>query len=99
MSNVLIPGFTAEASISNWSIIPSIVGSANQMGSAVIVPQLLRQVPCWYNNRWQTCEIYYDDPGGWGTAPWIGDVSERQCMARCRRFRDPILRAECLDEC
>jgi len=102
MNSLHIPGFTAEASISKRSIIPSIVRSANQMGSAVIVPQLkIYRVPCWYRDRdgWRTCDIPYDDPGGWGISPGLGDVWGRQCVARCNRISDPIRRADCLDVC
>ena len=99
MNSLQIPGFTAEASISQTSTISSMASDANQIGSEMIIPQLMRQVPCWHSGGWQICDIPYDDPGGWGVPPWIGDVSGRQCVARCNRITNPIRRADCLEGC
>jgi len=99
------PGFSAEKTLGfeahyGWSL-----GGKTSHRMPRIVPQLWRDENEWKcdstgkNCAWVVTQNWYDDPGGWGVPPWIGDTSGRQCMARCGRIKNPAARAECRAEC
>lgn len=99
-----IPGFTAEIACNSSSMTyyRSLTGY-NSMIIATVNPQLWIEAPMW-NCIDGICKnsstnIWYDDSGGPAVYPGIGDVAERQCFARCKKIRNPIVREACLDNC
>jgi len=99
-----IPGFTAEH---GYQTAPTsryrMSGVHSENATTTVIPQLWRNDTYWQCNngkcRLVTVQNWYDDPGGWGVPPWIGDVGSRQCVARCNKIKNPAAKADCLDAC
>ena len=101
-----MPGFTAELACDLVSTTHYRTnGGYSGEAMPAVTPQMWADAPFWtcdenhQNCRWVTTSNWYDDPGGWGVPPWIGDVSGRQCIARCNKIKNPQAKADCLDIC
>jgi hypothetical protein len=97
------PGFTAAAA-AEATPLGHYRGAARAIAAGGIAPQQIYTVPCGKHDAsgnfyWGTCDLGYDDPGGWGVDPNIGGYKPAQCIARCKRIKDPVKRADCLDIC
>ena len=100
MKSINMPGFTAEAACYLKSMTHYRTSMGRHDGTMpAVTPQLWRSDNFWQNGGWTITQTWYDDPGGWGVSPGIGDVTERQCRARCNKVANRELRAECLDGC